>query len=204
MNIYMPFPDLTKSAECLDDRRLDKVRSDISAVLRACAESAPADGKEHSAVKMWRGNERFLINYGIAVCSEWMSRGNADITLGKMIKMKADFPPDSDQPPEWFGTDELHKSHQSMLLRLQPSHYKEYFGDTPDDIQMFWPRSPQKMRASKNEKDQAKKIQRARRLKEKAENCIEDAREAAIDAGLDPDTLEPLADVEVDPELANL
>lgn len=205
MNIYMPFPDLTKSAECLDDRRLDKVRSDISAVLRACAEPPPvAPNKEHSAIKMWRGNERFLINYGIVVCSEWMSRGNTDSTLAKMMKLRADFPEESDKAPEWFGTDELHKSHQSMLLRLQPSHYKPYFGDTPDDLQMFWPRSPQKVRATREEKDQGKKIQRAKRMKERAENAIQEAREAAIEAGLDPDTLEPLADVEVDPELAIL
>lgn len=203
MITYLPFPDLIKSAEALDDRRLNKVRSDIVSILKACTEPPPEDGKEHTAIKMWRGNEEFLIRYGMVVCSEWASRGNADNTLAKIMKFKSDFTGET-VPPEWWEDEAFHKSHQSQLLRLQPSHYGEMFPETPDDLPIVWPRSPAKTRQTKEEKDQQKAVQKARRLKERAENAIQDARDAAIAARLDPDTLDPIDDIEVDEDLAAL
>lgn len=200
MNTYLPFPDFMQSAACLDDGRLNKVRSDIVTILKGCAEPAPEDGKEHTAIKMWRGNEGFLINYGMVICSEWMSRDNADNTLSKIIKFRQDFTDNT--PPEWWGNEEFHLSHQSQLLRLAPSHYREYFPDTPDDLPLCWPRSPAKTRATKEEKDKDKAIKRAHRLRERADNADIEAREAAVAAGLDPDTLDPIA--EADPDLAAL
>lgn len=203
MITYLPYPDFMKSAEALDDRRLNKVRSDIVSILKACAEPPPEDGKEHTAIKMWRGNEVFLIRYGMVICSEYASRDNADNTLSKIMKYSSDFKGDA-VSPEWWGDEAFHKSHQAHLLRLMPSHYGELFPDTSDELPLIWPRSPAKTHQTKEEKDRAKAVNKAKRLRERADNAIAEAREAAIAARLDPDTLDPLDDIEADEDLAAL
>lgn len=202
MNTLLPYADFPKSAECLDDKRLSKQRADVINILKALSEPPPADGVEHPVIKMWRGNEHTLVKYGMAVCIEWAGRGNTDNTLRKIMAYKSDFEPSDD--PEWLGDENVHVAHQSFLLRSQPSFYRRFWPDLPDDMAMVWPRSPEKQRASQEDKMKEKLVKRAHKMKERAEAAVEDAHDAAIKAGLDPETLEPMADIEADPEMAAL
>jgi hypothetical protein len=146
---------------------------------------------------MWRGNEVFLANYGMAICAEWMSRGNNDNTLAKIREARKSFDEGTADPPEWFGDSEYHLSIQSQLVRLQPSHYKPLFPDTPDDLPLVWPRTPAKVAATAEEKEQEKKVKRAVRMKDRADNAYEDFLDACKEANLNPQTMKPIED-EVD------
>lgn len=179
----------------LDLRRLNRQRSDIVEILRACAEEPPPDDKEHPAIRMWRGNEQHLIQYGIAVCLEWQSRGNNDALLSKIMAFIAQFP-DSTEPPEWLGDEAFHNAHKSYLKRLLPSWYDDYFPEIRDDLPLIWPRSDDKQAQVKSNKEQAKLIKKAHRLKKTAHDAALRALDAALTAGLNPETLEPLTDAE--------
>lgn len=92
--------------------------------------------------KMWRGHEWYLMalqtamheelstNFGyedgIYTKTAWLY---AQCSLGKRDYKK----------PFWLGDEDLHRSHQSYLLRSYPEYYKKFFPDTPDDLDMFWP-----------------------------------------------------------------
>lgn len=212
MNTLLPFPDFNKSAECLDDTRLNKQRSDVIQILKAIAANPnPAeDEKEHPSIKMWRGNEPTLIKYGMAVCLEWASRGNTDATLRKIMGYKSTFEESSQEPPEWIGDEALHDAHKAHLLRLKPTHYRQFWPDMSDEAHMVWPRSPQKnfKTAEQRERDaRYKKAVKAKEALEKAQRLYEEACEAS---GLNPETFEFVDGAEVveigvpDPDLIDL
>lgn len=187
MNTYVPLPDLNENASVLDDKRLNKQRADILAILTRCFEEPAED--EHPSITMWRGNEGFLINYGIAICIEYQARGNIDNTLKKIIAFKSQTR--DTEPPEWWGGN-IHSAHRSYLLRALPSHYKVHFPHDSDDMPMVWPRSPEKQRKSPDQKDHTKLVLRAQRMKDKYELAKKQAIEACNVAGLDFETLQPL------------
>ncbi|MGW2441596.1 hypothetical protein ACWCY1_33455, partial [Streptomyces goshikiensis] len=43
--------------------------------------------------------------------------------------------------PQWLGAPDIHRSHQSALVRKDPAFYRERFPDVPDDLPYVWPRS---------------------------------------------------------------
>lgn len=198
MNTLLPLPDLAASAECLDDRRLNRQRSDIVALLKKL--DAPVDEKDHPLVKMWRGNEPFLIKYGMIVCIEHQSRGNRDATLARIMEFSDTFEDSTKEPPEWWGDEKFHDSHKSYLLRSLPSHYREFWRELPDELPLMWPRSPEKGRKDKERRAYEMLVKKAHKARDKAEKAIEDARIAAEIAGLDPETLEPLPEDEIEME----
>lgn len=210
MNTLLPFPDFTASAECLDNVRLNKQRSDVVQILKALAEPVSPDSKEHGAVKMWRGNEQALIRYGMTMCVEWQSRGNQDATLKKILAYRSVFSESSTEDPEWLGDERLHLSHRASLLRLKPTFYRAYWPDLSDEPQLFWPRSPERSRRSPEDRESDRlyrKAVTAQKNRDKAVKAYEDACEAA---GIDPETFELMDGSEAveigvpDPDLLDL
>jgi len=41
--------------------------------------------------------------------------------------------------PSWLGDPDVHRSHQSALLRKDPDHYRDLFPGVPDDLPYVWP-----------------------------------------------------------------
>ncbi|MGI8613947.1 MAG: hypothetical protein ACR2KL_08425 [Nocardioidaceae bacterium] len=41
--------------------------------------------------------------------------------------------------PPWLGDAELHRSHQSNLIRKDPTRYGPLFPGVPDDLPDVWP-----------------------------------------------------------------
>lgn len=135
MQTFLPYPDFRASCLVLDDRRLGKQRVETFQILRALTWPTYA-WKNHPAVKMWRGFVPALVDYGLASCREWTRRGYADTVAEQLLAWGTH--PSYDLPP-WFGLDQLHRSHQSSLLRKDPAHYGPLFGDVPDDLPYCWP-----------------------------------------------------------------
>lgn len=206
MNCYLAYGNMAESVEVLDSVRLNRMRGGIVKLLKALAEPPPANGEEQTAIRMWRGNEKSLIRLGMFTCLEWQNRGNSDVTIHKMLAYLPVFADNTEEDPEWLGDPTFHARIRSYLLRSQPSHYRQYWPDEQDDLQMVWPRKFE--RASvfvvTSSNNLEKRRIKARDLADKAKKAAEKAYEACVSANLDPDTLEPLEDVEVDPALAAL
>ncbi len=138
MQTFLPYADFVRSAESLDNKRLGKQRVETYQILRVLA-GITNGWQNHPAVKMWRGHELSLIEYGEAVCEEWIKRGFNDTCLLKIGNMRADFAGKPDAHPVWIGREELHLSHQSNLIRKDPIYYIPVFGNVADDMEYVWP-----------------------------------------------------------------
>lgn len=139
MQTFLPHKSFKESARALDYRRLGKQRVETWQIIQAM------NGKtkgwvNHPATVMWRKYEFALTVYGIVICKEWIARGYKDSMLErfelhleqlKQRKLFFEF-------PAWLG-GQIHKTHQSNLLRKNPEYYKELFPDVPDNLDYYWP-----------------------------------------------------------------
>jgi hypothetical protein len=82
---------------------------------------------------MWKGHEKALCEYGVAICKEWISRGYKDTMLDRFVAVHAELPDTG--LPEWIGNESIHTSHQSNLKRKDPDHYRF---NVPDDLPYKW------------------------------------------------------------------
>lgn len=81
-----------------------------------------------------------LAQYGIVICEEWVGRGYKDSLLPYFKALEAEYE-ESETPlilPHWHGGD-IHRSHQSNLIRKYPEHYGSFYPDVPDDLPYLWP-----------------------------------------------------------------
>lgn len=135
MQTFVPYPDMNQSALVLDRQRLGKQRVETFQLLRAISD-ASIGWRNHPAAKMWRGYENGLIAYGVAICSEWISRGYNDTCLEKI---KAFGQADDKALPPWWGDEMVHSSHRANLLRKFPEHYGQFGWKENPDMPYFWP-----------------------------------------------------------------
>ncbi|MEU2699162.1 MULTISPECIES: MSMEG_6728 family protein [Micromonospora] len=151
MQTFLPYPDFLASARTLDQKRLGKQRVEAIQVLRGL--TRPDYGwRNHPAVKMWAGYEEALTRYGLDMCAVWCEPGRADTCAGTLatdlaaacaisvIRTQDELAAAGELPP-WLGRDDLHRSHQSSLLRKDPAHYAPLFADVSPDLEYVWPPS---------------------------------------------------------------
>jgi hypothetical protein len=134
---FLPVPDFAETARILDDARLGKQRVETFQIIRTL-DGVTKGWRNHPAVRMWRGYETALIEYGLAMCTEWDERGYADTVRGKL----ADHRRAAGGPlvlPPWIGDEALHASHRSNLLRKDPEFYGRYHWSEPADLPYVWP-----------------------------------------------------------------
>jgi hypothetical protein len=125
---------------------------EVIQIVRAL--TRPAYGwKSHPAVLMWSGFEEALGTYGQVMSRVWMEQGSGDTCAATIAEDLAAVGIERLRPqdelaaagalPPWLGDEELHRSHQSALLRKDPQHYGPRFPGVPDDLPYVWPvRSP--------------------------------------------------------------
>ena len=137
MQTFLPYADFTKTAQCLDMRRLGKQRSEVIQLLNALLIPGKGWGN-HPAAKMWKGYEECLRVYGLSICQEWIMRGYKDTCLQKIHKFSPPVVVGNLCPP-WLGHKAFHDSHKSNLLRKDPVFYGKYKWNVPDDLPYVWP-----------------------------------------------------------------
>lgn len=137
MQTFLPYRSFIKSAMVLDNKRLGKQRVETLQILKALT-IEDYGWKNHPAVKMWKGYEQELANYGIAMCKEWIGRGYKDTCLQKIADIRYLTNSKSDRPP-WLGDEKLHASHRSNLIRKDPEFYRRWAWDEPDYLPYVWP-----------------------------------------------------------------
>ena len=148
MQTFLPFPDFDRSVRALDPKRLGKQRVETLQIVRALTWT-DYGWANHPAVLMWKGFEEALGRYGFACCEAWIELGFGDTCAATMsddlrtagvetVRTQAELATDGALPP-WLGDEELHRSHQSALVRKDPDHYRPLFPDVPDDLPYVWP-----------------------------------------------------------------
>lgn len=133
MQTFLPYASFEDSAKSLDMRRLGKQRVEVKQILIALTEGR--GWVNHPATKMWRGYESALAEYGVAICTEWRSRGYKDSLLPQFEERLTE----SSVTPPWLGDEDFHLSHRSNLLRKAPDHYRSLWPTDPDDLPYIWP-----------------------------------------------------------------
>ena len=91
----------------------------------------------HPAVKMWRGYEANLVDYGLEICQEWGKRGFADSCYDKIASFNALFVKKSEPP--FLGCQRFHDSHKSNLLRKNSHYYGQFTWHVSKNLPYFWP-----------------------------------------------------------------
>lgn len=137
MQTFLPYPSFTQSAKCLDRQRLGKQRVEVLQILKTLRDGSRWEN--HPAVRMWRDFELTLIDYGTAVCIEWLTRGYRDTCADKIAAFVDDFVIGRRYTPHWLGDEDFHLSHRSNLIRKLPEHYGTLWPDVPDDLPYVWP-----------------------------------------------------------------
>ena len=139
MQTFIPFKDITKSAECLDNKRLGKQRVEAIQIARCLLGLSSTGWKNHPAVKMWKSYEPYLVGvYLKTIMSEWERRGfNNTKSKIHYAELQSKIKGKELSKPHWI-TDELCVAHQSNLLRKNEEHYSKYFSG-PKDLPYLWP-----------------------------------------------------------------
>ena len=131
MQTFLPYPDLYKSVECLDNRRLGKQRVEAFQILKALRGETKG-WVNHPATRMWEGYEPTLRMYLRACIKEWIKRGFNNTMEIPEIEELHDL-------PWWLGDNRLHSSHRANLLRKDPMHYGRFGWDEDPCDPYWWP-----------------------------------------------------------------
>jgi len=154
LQTFVPYADFTRSADLLDDKRLGKQRVETLQIVQVLVrlrwnnavgeieEFTPRGWTNHPAVLMWQGYEAALLKYQRHVCEVWTSRGFKDTcypkTLGLIRRWNGGTLPAYVDPP-WRGDEQLHRSHQSNLIRKDAAVYGPMFPGVSADEPYVWP-----------------------------------------------------------------
>lgn len=136
MQTFLPYPDLTLSAMCLDPMRLG------NQVYRECKTLIQGGWANHPAAKMWKGFESGLALYSLECLKELRRRGKPYPHHEKFFRA---FVVD-DRLPNWFGDDRLHSSHRAALLYKRFEWYGKFgwaespaVPDAKGSLPYYWP-----------------------------------------------------------------
>jgi hypothetical protein len=136
MQTFVPLgTDFQGTAKVLDRQRLGKQRVEGLQILNALTGRSKG-WVNHPAVKMWKGYEPALIQYVVAMCDEWVSRGYKDTCRDKVLSIGKALPSAVTNPP-WLDDPEVQLSHRSNLVRKLPEHYGEIW-EVPNDLPYKW------------------------------------------------------------------
>jgi hypothetical protein len=135
---FLPYREFHQTARVLDARRLGKQRVETLQILNALSRENYG-WQNHPAVKMWRGHEQMLAEYGLSICVEWKERGYKDTCYEKIGDLLCAFPSSTLTEPPWLSNIDLHISHRSNLVRKDPEYYKKFWPDIDGDLPYVWP-----------------------------------------------------------------
>ena len=141
MNTFLPYPDFVKSAQCLDYKRLGKQRVEAWQIYLALTQKNYG-WKNHPIVKMWKGFELALLDYGMVMCEEWINRGYKDTMWERFYEVfdkkwyaHKDF---SKFYPKWLGNKKFHSSMRSNLLRKDKKYYSKFGWKEKNNLPYYW------------------------------------------------------------------
>jgi hypothetical protein len=136
MQTFMPYVTFATSANCLDNKRLNKQITECRQIMRALARKRlgmKAGWQSHPAVLMWEGHLGSLQAYHNCCVRAWWDRGYNSHTMLAIHGLH------DDDLPSWVGDLRLHVSHQANLVRKDPDHYGPLFPYVDPSLPYYWP-----------------------------------------------------------------
>lgn len=134
MQIFLPYADMRKSLQSLDNKRLGKQRVETYQIISAITQRPKLDGTpykgwlNHPCTIMWKNHVpalKMYLNYSIA---EWITRG-----FNNTMQLE-NYAEDQVVLPRWFGNEKFHSSHRANLLKKDPEFYSQYgWTEDPSD-----------------------------------------------------------------------
>ncbi len=141
MQTFLPYADFKQSAKVLDRQRLGKQRLEVYQLLNSITRLKNGENyrgwTNHPCRKMWQNFSNALVEYGVIVCDEWISRGYKDTLRGRILEYYNQNET-SDYPP-FIGNEDFHRTHRSKLIQKKPEHYRSLFPNTPENLEYIWP-----------------------------------------------------------------
>jgi hypothetical protein len=149
MQTFLPYKSFSKSAQVLDNRRLNKQILEGYQILKVLSSDDPfAAWRNHPAVLMWKNAEHTLLNYVLAMVKEADARGiKTDKNLHNILTLRAERSGSwRNRLPEWYSdTNKLNRlteSHRANLYRKDPEYYDRFRNDNAnpccEKCQYFW------------------------------------------------------------------
>lgn len=140
MQTFLPYPNFTASALCLDRQRLGKQRVEAQQIINSLQNGG--GWANHPAVKMWSGCTEALMLYRDVCIREWCRRGYQNTMHTSFYNDREEIIPAALRVsmPDWLGDERVHSSHRANLIRKDPEHYGQ-FGWTEEPQEGYhWPR----------------------------------------------------------------
>lgn len=137
VNTFMPYSDFDKVAQCLDYRRLGKQRVEVWQIYRALTRQSTG-WVNHPATKMWRSYEAALLQYGIAMCSEWIKRGYNDTMLPRFEEALKPYQGSVVLCPNWIFDTQSQLAYRSNLIRKDSAFYQHLWPDVSAGLEYTW------------------------------------------------------------------
>lgn len=134
MQIFLPYPDMRKSLQTLDTKRLGKQRVETFQILSAILKRPKLNGEpykgwlNHPCTIMWKNYVpalKLYLNYSI---TEWVARGfKNNMNLENQFDEQIIIPP-------FIGNPLFHSSHRANLLKKNFEYYKKFgWNENPSD-----------------------------------------------------------------------
>lgn len=149
MQTFLPYKSFSKSAQVLDNRRLNKQILEGYQILKVLSSDDPfAAWRNHPAVLMWKNAEYTLLNYVLAMVKEANVRGiKTDKNLYNILTLKKEKSGSwRNKMPAWYSDtakiNRLTESHRANLYRKDPEYYDRFMYDKANPCcgkcQYFW------------------------------------------------------------------
>lgn len=133
MQIFLPYPDMKKSLQALDNKRLGKQRVETYQIISAITRRPKLDGTpykgwlNHPCTVMWKNHVSALKLYMNISITEWIERGFKNTMGLEEINEEIVLPP-------FIGNERFHSSHRANLLKKEPDFYSKYqWTENPQD-----------------------------------------------------------------------
>jgi hypothetical protein len=135
MQTFLPYRSYKISAAVLDRLRLGKQRVECKQILSGLL-GITSGWRNHPVTRMWEGYEQALAHYGMHCCNEWIARGYNDSCKPFFL---AHITGRSFIRPPWHTHDRCLR-YRALLLRKAPDHYRQYWPDQDDTLEMTYER----------------------------------------------------------------
>lgn len=169
MQTFLPYPDLLKSVQCLDNKRLGKQRVEAMQILRINIQGEtiaykweidknggkykkllwfkPLDEGDGVINTPWYNHPAVRMWRGYETCLEvymncciWEWKQRG--FKNSMFYCATTFLDliDANNFPSWFGNKDFHNSHKSNLLRKDYDYYHRYNWNVSNNLPYVWPK----------------------------------------------------------------
>lgn len=132
--VYLPYPDFSMTAKCLDNKRLNKQITEAKQVFTFVEYGYGFQGNP-APYKMWEGFGSTIALYVIMLYSEWQQRfydgrrgGKKEHKAGEFVLYDRNWSDElkSVKYPTWWNDDRVFSSYRSALLYKDFDWYSQF------------------------------------------------------------------------------